>query len=217
MKVSFVIPSYNNFPLVNQLLVDLYEHCQPDEVLVVDDCSNDSAAVDGLKWWSLNYKVKVVRPLENLGFLKASNYGMKLATGGIICTISTDVRVEINLSQLLKDILKENPRRLIGGIVYEETTGWNEFGGKIFPYAEGWLLATGKEQWEELGYFDERYGNSDFEDVHLSTLAISKGYQLYPINSPKIQHLGAQTYGYTEERKARTEKNREIFRSIWIK
>jgi GT2 family glycosyltransferase len=142
---------------------------------------------------------------------------MKRATGGIICTLSTDVRVEENLSHIFKDLLKVNPKRLIGGIKYDHDTGWNTFEGKTFPYIEGWLLATGKEQWEELAYFDERYGISDFEDVHLSTLAASKGYELYAINSPKIRHLGAQTYGYTEERKARTEKNREIFRSIWMK
>ena len=35
------------------------------------------------------------------------------------------------------------------------STGWNKFGEKIFPYLEGWLLATTSKGWAELGYFEK--------------------------------------------------------------
>ena len=216
MKVSFVIPSYGHFDLVNQLLVDLHEHCMPAEVIVVEDKSNDQAALDGLQWWAQNYGVNVIVPVENLGFLKASNYGATFAQGDAIVQISTDVRVEDNLTQIVSDLLTQNPFQLIGGVVYEETTGWNEFNGKVFPYAEGWLLGCTKWTWDRLGGFDERYSPNDFEDVDISTMALATGHVLTALNNPKIRHQGAQTIGYTEVRRELTERNRKKFEEKWL-
>ena len=217
MKVSFVIPSWNHFELINQLLVDIHEHTKPDEIIVVDDCSTDSKAIEGLEWWRVNYGVKVVRLSENLGFLKASNFGLKQATGDIVCLISTDVRIFEDITFYVKVTLGEGVKALFGGVVYRDSTGWNEFNGKIFPYAEGWFLAATKTAWEEFGYFDEELAPHDFEDVSLSTVAISLGYELLSIPPSAMKHVGAQTIGYTEERRKITEVNREKFREKWIK
>jgi GT2 family glycosyltransferase len=219
MKVSFVIPSHNHFELVNQLLVDLHEHCSPDEVIVVDDFSTDQVAIDGLAWWRSNYGTTVLRPIENLGFLKASNYGMRKATGDVICLISTDVRVYKDLSTFAKGMTQIEGKLLLGGRVYNDSTGWNDFDGRIFPYVEGWLLIAKKEHWEELGYFDERYSPNDFEDVDLSTTAIQKGFnlaQITPDAGAVVEHIGAQSIGYTDVRRELTEKNKESFRLKWL-
>lgn len=221
-QVSFVIPNYNHFDLINQLLVDIKDHNTPDEILIVDDCSTDQTTIDGLAWWEYYYKsVKVIRPPENLGFLKASNFAMKQATGDIVCLISTDVRVEFDLAKQVRDLICLNNKLLIGGKLYTESTGWNNFilpdgKEKIYPYLEGWLLCATKKTWEDLGYFDERFVPNDFEDVQLSTTAIEKGYAIIPLNNPMIRHTGGQSIGYTEERKKITEAHRELFRSIWI-
>jgi len=215
MKVSFVIPSYNNFNLVNQLLVDIYEHTKPDEIIVVDDYSNDRTAIDGLEWWSFNYKVRICRPLENLGFLKASNYGMRKATGGIICLISTDVRIHRDFIYWIKNELQEKPTKLIGGRLLDWDTGWNTFEKDVNFYLEGWFLATGKEQWEELGYFDERFSPHDMEDIDLSRAARTKGWTLSEMPQGTVSHIGAQSIKYGSEREVITIKNKEEFRQKW--
>lgn len=219
MKVSFVIPSYNNFNLVNQLLVDLFEHCHPDEVIVVDDYSTEQSAIDGLFWWSNNFDIQVIRPVENQGFLKASNIGLKAATGDVVCLVSTDVRIYKDLSVIAKAMTQIEGKILLGGKYYTDTTGWNDFDGKIFPYIEGWLLIAKKEHWEELGYFDERYSPNDFEDVDLSTFALEKGFnlsQITPDNGIVVEHGGGKSIGYNEKRMALTERNREKFRNKWL-
>lgn len=216
MKVSFVIPVFNNFHLINDLLVNIRDHSAPDEILVVDDCSNDPTTLDGLAFWSHNYNVKVYRPLENLHFLKASNYGVSKATGDAICLISSDVKIEVDLAKLVRELLELDPKLFIGGIVYRDTTGWNEFDKKIFPYAEGWLLCCLKSAWEELGGFDEQFAPHDFEDVDISTTAVEKGYTLVSLDCRQIRHLGAQTIGYTDARRELTERNREKFRAKWM-
>ena len=216
MKVSFVIPIWNNFNLINQLLVDTMTYSTPDEVIIVDDCSTDKATLDGIQWWTQNYaSVKVLRPPENLGFLKACNYGVSKAEGEIICLISSDVRVEDDLAKTVRELLLADSKVLIGGILYSHNTGWNDFKNRICPYIEGWLICCTKEAWIDLGGFDERYAPHDMEDVCLSTTALSKGYTLVPLNSPKIKHMGAQTIGYTDERAELTKKNREKFREKW--
>lgn len=216
MKVSFVIPIWNNFHLINELLVGISNHCTPDEIIVVDDCSTDQKTLNGLSWWEFNHNVKVHRPIENLGFLKASNYGLQKATGDILCLISSDVKIEEDLAKIVRDLVTVDPKRLIGGIIHSHDTGWNTFNEIIFPYVEGWLLCATKAAWEELGYFDAQYSPSDMEDVDISTTAAKKGYGLYAIHSEKISHIGAATIGYTEERRKITEINKEKFRQKWV-
>lgn len=216
MKVSFVIPIWNNFHLINQLLCDIRDYNTPNEIIVVDDCSNDQSTLDGLAFWSLNYNVKVHRPIQNLHFLKSSNYGASRATGDAICLISSDVRIETDLAKLVRDLLTVDPKRFIGGVVHSHDTGWNTFDGKIYPYAEGWLLCCLRSAWEEFGGFDEQFAPHDFEDVDISTTAVQRGYGLYAINSDKIKHVGAATIGYTDARRELTERNREKFRAKWM-
>jgi GT2 family glycosyltransferase len=216
MRVSFVIPIYNHWQLINTLLADIMRYCTPDEVIVVNDCSNDVETLNGLTWWEVNYSIKTLRPLENLGFLKASNYGISKATGDAICLISSDVRIETDLAKVVRETLTLNPETLIGGVLYSHDTGWNQFNGRVFSYLEGWLLCCTKSAWEDLGGFDERFCPSDMEDVDLSTTAREKGYALIPLNSSKIRHLGGQTIGYTDERMAMTVKHKEIFRQKWM-
>lgn len=217
MKISFVIPIYNHWTLINDLLSDIHKHCRPDEIIVVDDFSTDQETLDGIQWWASNYEnIKILRPAENLGFLRASNYGVSKATGDAVCLISSDVRLEEDLAKAVRELLELDPKILIGGVVYRETTGWNQFGNHIFPYAEGWLLCCLKSAWNEFGGFDERYVPNDAEDLDLSTTAVSKGYTLVSLNSPKIRHIGGQTIGYTGIRMELTKRNIEKFRKKWL-
>ena len=216
MKISFVIPIYDHWNLINDLLVDIMNHTKPDEIIVVDDYSTDQATLDGLAWWENFYDVKVIRPINNLGFLRAANYGVSKATGDAICLISSDVRIEDDLAKTVKELLELDPKILIGGILYEHDTGWNTFSGKTFKYLEGWLLCCMKSAWDEFGGFDERYVPNDFEDVDLSTTAISKGYSLVSLSNSKIRHLGGQTIGYTGIRAELTRRNREKFGAKWM-
>lgn len=226
MKFSFVIPAYNDYKLLHQLLWDIYKNCSlPYEVIVTDD-GDDQETVDGLKWWGQESKLLPIKHYrhENIGFLENSNYGLQIARGDVVCLVSTDVRIYKDLVALgnsLPEVQKRNGGKiLLGGRHFQSSTGWNEFDGRIFPYVEGWLLMTTIENWEELGYFDERFAPQDFEDVDLSTQAIHLGYSLAEITPDAgevVSHIGAQSIGYSPEREAITQINREKFRKKWIK
>jgi len=222
MKVSIVIPHKDHWELTHALLFSLFklENQNIYEILLVDDGSQDSATIGGEQWWMHNgmftCPVRVIRLDENVGFLRAANKGLKKASGEVIVLLSNDVQIGEPFISKITATLTDNARRLIGGKLYSHDTGWNKFGDRLFPYLEGWLLAATADGWKDLGYLDERFGISDYEDVDLSTTAISKGYELFPLNIGGIVHMGGQTIGYNDVRLARTLENQKIFRQKWI-
>jgi GT2 family glycosyltransferase len=216
---SFVIPTYNHYNLLHQCLYDIYQKCSPvDEVIVVDDCSTDQDYHDGLRWWVGNgmLPIRVVKMKENSMFLKASNAGLKRATGDIVCLLSNDVRLHKDIVTQISDMINSYERCLIGGRYLAFDTGWNTFGAAMFPYLEGWLLATSRESWEELDYFDTRFAPSDMEDVDLSATARMRGYHLLPLDDRATTHMGGQSIGFNPEREAITIVNKEKFRKKWV-
>lgn len=212
MKFSFVIPAYNNYKLLHQLLWDIYKNCSmPYEVIVSDD-GDDRETIDGLKWWGQESKLLPIKHYrhENIGFLENSNYGLQIARGDVVCLVSTDVRIH-------KDIVIDTGFDLWGGRYLDFDTGWNNFNGKIFPYLEGWLLMARKSIWEQLEYFDERFAPNDYEDIDLSTKAFSLEIPVTHFVDGYVSHIGAQSIGYSSEREELTKINREKFRKKWIK
>lgn len=218
-KVSIVIPNYNRWDLCHTLLFDLYKHCAfIDEIIVVNDGCTQAESFAGLQWWRETQilPVRELRIEENVGFLLASNMGMKDATGDIIVLISNDVRVMGDIVVRIRHIIKNTSEVLIGGRVLNWDTGWNTFDGELYEYVEGWLLAAHKDGWKKLNYFDERYAPNDFEDIDISTNAISSGYKLVSLPEDLTFHLPGQTLQYTPKREVVTKINREKFREKWI-
>lgn len=215
-KISFVIPMFDKFHLTRQLLDDIFAYSPSvDEILILDNGSVESSTQAGINFLlSMDtFPVKVARVEENVGFLKICNWGVPQAENENVVLISNDVRIESDLANEVRQKLTHH--KILGGILYRESTGWNEFDGKIFPYLEGWLLSFTKWAWEDLGGFDERFVPCDYEDVDFSTDAINKRYELEQLTG-NYRHLYSQTIGYTPERLEITQRNRELFRKKWI-
>jgi glycosyltransferase involved in cell wall biosynthesis len=147
MKFSFVIPAYNNYQLLHQLLWDIYKNCSPVYEVIVTDDGTDKETLDGMDWWTGLLPVRHTRNKKALGFLKNSNNGLTLATGDVLCLVSTDVRI---YKDIVKYSTEMNSNEMLGGRYLDWDTGWNTFNGKIFPYLEGWLLCTSKDFWKEV-------------------------------------------------------------------
>jgi GT2 family glycosyltransferase len=226
MKVSVVIPSHDHWALTHNLLYSPYklESEDLDELVLIDDHSEEAETLQGEEWWITNGMFKgrampfrVIRLGENLGFLKASNFGLRQAEGDIKVLLSNDVVVTSSYLPDVKAVLANDPRALVGQRLLNGNTGWNDFKGVIYPYLEGFLLAATKETWNELNYFDEKYVPYCFEDVDLSTTTVSQGRHLVQLNLPGLNHLVAQTIPYNEARNNITMAHKEVFRAKWIK
>lgn len=228
-RVYIVIPHYQKWELTHARLWELYKYCRQEiaEVIVVNNGSQDNATLGGLKWWAeweegRKFKVTSISIESNIGFLLASNFGIykacSMATDSdIVILLSNDVEIRTNFIRQILETLNQSPITLMGGVLYSHDTGWNKFGDKVFPYLEGWLLATTKMGWSASGWgFDTRFAPSDYEDVDLSTFFGQIGYALTPLNNPGLHHMGGQTIGYTPERLERTKINKKKFEEKWI-
>lgn len=217
MTTSVVIPAYGRWDLLHQLLNDLYRNCSLIEEVVVVDNGNINKYPDmisGLAWWkSTNMlPLEIIHLEENVGFLRASNIGIKSAVEDNVILISTDVRVHKDIVEFMK---LSQPQYIVGGRLLDWDTGWNTIGNKIYPYLEGWILGASKEAWTLLGEFDDIFAPNDMDDVDFSTKAIFWDYHLTTFPEGYVSHLGAQTIGYGEERENITKINKKKFENKW--
>lgn len=215
MTTSVVIPVYGQWHLLHQLLNDLYHNCSLiEEILIINDKPDDQDTRNGLAWWKKTnmLPLEIIDTPENLGFLRASNLGLKSAVEDNVILISTDVRVHKDIVEFMK---LSQPQYVVGGKLLDFNTGWNTIGDKIYPYLEGWLLGATKETWTTLGYFDEQYAPNDYEDLDFSTKAIFWDYHLSTFPEGYVSHLGSQSIPYGDAREAITKENRKKFISKW--
>jgi len=221
---KIVIPIYKNWGLCQSLLNDLRKNEKGNigEIYVVDDCSNDAEVDGGLDFWTqVNLiPVTVLRNEENLGFTLSSIRGLHYACSrskddDVVYLISSDVRINSKFLDASSQIAISQ-KALVGHRLLSGNTGWNSFDGKVYPYLEGYFLACTAKGWMDLEYFDPSYAPHDFEDVDLSTKAVSLGYKLIPLNNPMISHLGGRSIGFGQERETVTDRNREYFRKKWV-
>jgi O-antigen biosynthesis protein len=217
-KISFVVPSYNHADLLTNLLMDILTYnSEVDEVVVIENGSTEAEIFTVYGWWQehINLPLVTYTLKDNIGFLRACNYGVSKAIGDIIVLVSNDVRIERPILAEVKE--KTNGKSLVGARLIDWDSGWNRFGAGVFSYLEGYLLAFTRETWNNLGGFDEQYAPYDFDDMDLSTSALVQGYSLVTLNSDKILHLGGKTIGFNAEREKITLANKEKFRQKWIK
>lgn len=206
MDISVVIPVRNRFDLTIRTLSAAIR-LGPDEIVVVDDASDD-ATVNLPRSHNITY----VRFAENRGFPRACNAGVAVSRGDAIILINNDVITQGDWIQPVAGVLEDG--KLLGAQLVDWKAGWNEFESETVPYLAGWFLAFSRRTWDDLGGMDVGYGKGDFEDMDLSYAAQQRGIELVQVQVP-IQHLGGQSYGFTEERRRRTERNRARFAQKW--
>jgi GT2 family glycosyltransferase len=228
MKISVVIPSYNHWNLAHSRMLELYKYL-PDgnEIILVNDASTEDDVSSGSAWWQKHSARHVVRYHENetnLGFIGSMNNGAEIAlrhNADVIVLLSNDVVISGDVFTEVCNVIEQyHGKVLIGNEKINYAAGWNEVPDEngntvIVPWLNGWFLACSADAWKAMGGFDPRYGVSDFEDVDISLTAISLGYNLVALNSTKLKHLVAQSFGYNEKRLERTKHNKELFIQKW--
>ena len=197
MKVSIVIPVYNQMKMTIDCLRDVLQTCGTDiEVIVVDDCSKEKI---NLMVTKLFPGVKVFKNDENLGFAKTVNRGIQESTGDYICLLNNDIRLpNANWLKAMIDSLQEFDMTAPAGGRMD--SNWNYITGEAktrkdkFSYLVGWCLLMKRSVIDKIGLISEGFGKGFFEDVEYSYRARKAGLKLGITEGTQVQHLYHATF-----------------------
>jgi len=135
MRISVVIPVYNEAPTVAALYASVTATGIPDEIILIDDGSADGTGeiLDGLAGRN---GTRVIRKARNEGKGAALRSGMAAATGDIILIQDADLEYDpCNYPALLKPILDGRADVVFGSRFLGETRRvlfyWHSVGNHI--------------------------------------------------------------------------------------
>ncbi len=216
--VSVVIPVYGQAAVTLHCLRSIAKARvgRSLEVIVVDDRSPDVTPqllerVSG---------IRVARPEENGGFIRACRRGGDAARGRFLVFLNNDTVVTDGWLDALIWTIETLPgagivgARLlypngqvqeVGGIVFRDGSGAH-FHRRSFPseasdfarevdYVSGACLALRTEDWRALGGFDERYLPAYYEDTDLCFRMRALGKSVWVQPAAEIFHLEGATHG----------------------
>lgn len=147
-----------------------------------------------------------VRSETNLGFAKACNLGLRLATTDAVLFLNNDIADgQPGWAEPIREALE--PGVLVGAQLRRNAHG--DVDGQPFPYLDGWCLAGMREDLLELGGFDETFDEpSYFGDNDLCLRARLAGFTLREAKV-RLRHLENRTAGRASDPavRAATEAN----------
>ncbi len=201
-RVSIILLVYNKAALTFQCLETIKAYAdEPFELIIVDNASADETG----EMLSRLANVKIIRNLDNVGFIRGCNQGVDEATGDHLLFLNNDTQIQPGTISALVRTLDSDPvigavgGRLIfpdrtlqeaGSIIWRDGSclgygrGDNPFRGEYsFPrevhFCSGALLMTPRRLFEKLGKFDERYLPAYYEEADYCMRLREAGYQVW--------------------------------------
>lgn len=212
MKVSIIIPTYNEEKVIGKCLTSLSkQNYKITEIIVVDDGSKDDTRLKV-------QKVKEKLDLKNLKLISqkhkgagsARNLGVKNSRGEVLVFLDADMTFNNNfIKKLIDPILKGEARGTFSKEEY--VSNWQKTWAKSWSVNEGWVKrrrhpenypdeqkvfrAILRKEFERVGGFDETKGYTD--DWSLSDrlgykAVVSPGAVFYHKNPDSLKEVFVQ-------------------------
>lgn len=206
-SLSIIVAAYNAEPTLGPCLEALLEGgLDPqDEVLVVDDCSDDRTAEI-----ARSFPCTLLRTPRNSGAAAARNLGASHSKGTHLLFVDADVVPPTGWRGSFKDLLQRDPK--IDVLVtfpcadpphrdffsaYKHFFLHHSF-QRIAPGElqgiYGAMFCITRELFTALGQFDERYLGASFEDLDLGLKARLAGGRIFLTDAVQWRHLHQHTW-----------------------
>ena len=234
MKLSVIIPAYNDLEAVLRCMTSVMQTVNPQrvELLVQDDASPH------VNMPSLLGNVCQRNP-ENLGFPGNCNAGALRATGDVLMLLNHDVWItQRGWDRRLLDFFELTPQAAVAGPTLLFPDGRVQSVGGAFdiacqpfhtalgaqnpdwepiatPRAVSWItgaaLAVRASVWRELGGLDTAYEGGYFEDVDFCMRARQAGYEVWHRPNIRMYHGSGSTGG-----NPKFMQNAMLFKQRWV-
>lgn len=181
MKVSAVVPAYNEAVRIGAVLQPLIDCSLVDEVIVVDDGSDDGTADVARK-----FGVKVISLPENRGKAAALDAGVNAARYDTLLFLDADLvglRPE-HIDRLINAYARGEADMVVG--VFSDGRVNTDLAQKINPFASGQRVIS-RSLWEKAtAKVDEMdYGI----EIALSKLAVKEGWRKEKVKLDGVTHV----------------------------
>lgn len=205
--LSIVIVNYNNAKLLEACLKSVQNFSQKLalEIIVSDNGSSDGSQ----KMLKDKFpEVTLIENNENLGFIKATNKGLKIASGRYIILLNDDTELKNNALEILVDFMDKNPKIGACGPKLLNTDNTPQRQGSILgnpfwkrdeaipvDFVIGGALLLRKEVFQQIGLMDENLFFYN-DDIDWCKSIRKAGWQIYFVPQALIMHYG----GYSSRR-----------------
>ncbi len=227
MKCDIIIPVWNQLDITRRCIESIKSHTEyPCSLILIDNCS-DAATGNYLKNLAdKNGSINLIRNEENIGFIKATNQGLKISSSPYVCLMNNDtIATKGWLGKMVQ--LAESDSRI--GLVNPKsespgTLSLEEYSLRLShnkgQYVEtnqcmGFCMLIKREVIDRIGYLDEIYGMGGFDDTDFSKRTDLAGYKCVCAKEAYVYHDWHTSFGKDENREKLVRKNEEIFVNKW--
>ena len=201
-KVSLYIPCYNAEKYIGECLDGVIKQIYPiDEILVIDDGSNDKTAKI-----ASSYPVKIIRHNKNRGLAASRNTAFQNAQNEFVAALDSDCVPHPDwLEQLMKSFQNDDIVGVGGKLIERNTSSfadkwrsvhmiqhWGDYLINDPPFLYGNNTVFEKEIVKSVGFYNEFFRNNH-EDIDISQRISSNNLgQLYNPNA-LVEHIRVDT------------------------
>ncbi len=181
MNISVVVPAYNEADRIGAVLRPVVASSLVDEVIVVDDGSDDGTAEEASA-----FPVEVIRLPENRGKAAALDAGVSRARNDTFLFLDADLvglRTE-HVDALIRTYREEGLDMVVG--VFASGRKNTDLAQKINPYASGQRVIS-RVLWERA---KENVGEMNYGiEMALSKLAAKEGWEKEYVKLEGVTHV----------------------------
>lgn len=233
MNCDIIIPVWNQFNFTRTCIESVFAKTTYPFHLIIIDNASDKITRDYLAALAEEKKnsITLLNNETNLGFVKATNQGIRVSTAPYICLLNNDTEVTAGwLSEMVKvaesseDIGIVNPNSNTMGAkprlgqskdalakeLSSYTGGYSEL-----AWATGFCMLIKRQLIEKIGLFDEIYGLGNFEDADFSKQAQELGFHSACAQAAYVYHRERRSFIRHKRFNQNFEKNRQIFYARW--
>jgi O-antigen biosynthesis protein len=236
MKTSIIIAVYNKLDYTRQCIESIrsYTRAGSYEIIVIDNHSEDGTA----EWLQAQPDIGYKRNDQNLGFSKACNQGIELASGDTVLLLNNDTIVTPNWLEGLITCLYSNENIGAAGpitnncsyfqsipAVYRNTDEMQKFAlshnvSDPVKWEErlkliGFCMLIRKSVMDTVGFLDERFSPGNYEDDDYSYRIRQAGFRLMLCKDTFIHHFGSTSWEDDASFQTLLRTNQMKFKEKW--
>lgn len=192
--ISIIISHYNLADYIGEAIESCFNQTYKNiEVIVIDDCSTDKAALKKIYELIKKYpKVKLIKNTVNKGSAKTYNIGIEKAKGQYLCCLDADDKLEKTFIEKVLKCFLHDPKiglatswtRIFGDSNSIEKTPSFDVSALLIRNLFSSASMFTKKAWAEVGGFDPEM--KTYRDWDFWISLVEKGYRWEVVEEPLI-------------------------------